>query len=61
MDLGAYLGAKIYGAEVLPRQFLPWFGFLPIHAKKNCADVLYLGANNNDAEPKIYFLNEIVK
>jgi hypothetical protein len=48
-------------AEVLPRQFLPWFGFLPIHAKKNCADVLYLGANNNDAEPKIYFLNEIVK
>jgi hypothetical protein len=40
---------------------LPWFGFLPIYAKKNCADVLYLGANNNDAEPKIYFLNEIVK
>jgi hypothetical protein len=21
MDLGAYLGAKIYGVEVLPRQF----------------------------------------
>jgi hypothetical protein len=61
MDLGIYLGDKIYGTEVLVAEVRatsvsPWPEFLTMHVKKIGTDTLYLGTNDNDAEPGIHFV-----